>query len=47
MLSLIFILAALILFIIAMFPVPSRVNLIAAGFACLTLGAFIIPRFGG
>lgn len=40
---LIFLVAALILFILAAVNVPSpRVNLIAAGLACLTIAAFFL-----
>lgn len=46
MLSLIVLIAALVLFIVAAFPVRSRVNLVALGLACLVLGAFILPRIG-
>ena len=43
--ALIFLVAALVLFVIAAFVSVPRVNLIAAGLACLVLGAFILPRF--
>jgi hypothetical protein len=43
---LILIILAFVLFLIATFNVPSRVNLIAAGLASLTLGVFLLPAFG-
>lgn len=42
----ILIVAAFVLFVIAAFNITSRINLIAAGLACLTLGAFLLPAFG-
>lgn len=46
MLNLILLVAALILFILAAINVPStRINLTAAGLACLTL-AYIVSTFG-
>jgi hypothetical protein len=35
-----FAIAAFILFVIATLPVPSKINLAAAGLACLTLAMF-------
>ena len=39
--SFILLLAAFVLFVIAAFPVASRVNLVAAGLACFTLSEII------
>ncbi len=41
MLSIVFLLAALILFIISCFNVPSRINLVSAGLACWVLSDII------
>lgn len=41
-LALVFLIAALILFIVAAIGVNSRINLIAAGLACLTI-AVLVP----
>ena len=41
MLSIIFLLAALILFLIATFNVASRINLLAAGLSCWVLSDII------
>ncbi len=38
-LSLILCVAAMVLFFIAIFPVPARFNLVAAGLFCLTLAS--------
>jgi hypothetical protein len=44
MIALVLIIAALIVFVLACFPIPSRVNLIALGLALLT-AAILIDRF--
>lgn len=42
MLTLVLLLAALILFVVAAFGVASRINLVAAGLACTT-AALLVP----
>ncbi len=34
--DLVFLIAAFILFVLATWPIPTRINLVAAGLACLT-----------
>jgi hypothetical protein len=41
MLSMILLIAALVLFVIAAFPVESRINLVAAGLACWVLSDIV------
>jgi hypothetical protein len=41
MLSLILLVFAFVLFVLAAWPIPSRVNLIAAGLACLVLAQLV------
>lgn len=41
MLALILLIAALVVFIVASFPVPSRVNLVALGLALLTASLLV------
>ena len=46
MFSLIFLIAALVLFVLAAFgvPTPPRINLVAAGLACYTLSSLLVGR---
>jgi hypothetical protein len=46
MLPLIFLVFALVLFVIAAFSVPSRFNLIAAGLACV-VASMLVPLIHG
>ena len=46
MLALIFLVFALVLFVIAAFNVPARFNIIAAGLACLVV-AMLVPLIHG
>lgn len=41
MIETILLIAAFVLFVIAAFPVPSRVNLVAAGLACWVLAEIL------
>lgn len=45
-LNIVLIIVAFVLFVVATFNVPARWNLVAAGLALLTLGAFLLPALG-
>jgi hypothetical protein len=42
-LSLVFLIAALVVFVLATWPIPSKVNLLALGLALLT-ASFLVPH---
>ena len=46
MIALVFLIFALVLFVIAAFSVPSRFNLIAAGLACV-VASMLVPMLHG